>query len=81
MADTTATPELVSTITCPVCGKQSTEEMPTDSCVWFYTCPHCQTRLKPREGDCCVFCSYGTVKCPPVQIDGTCSFEPGSGDR
>ena len=22
--------------------------------------------------DCCVFCSYGTVKCPPVQIDGVC---------
>jgi hypothetical protein len=24
-------------------------------------------RLRPKAGDCCVFCSYGTVPCPPVQ--------------
>jgi hypothetical protein len=23
--------------------------------------------LRPKQGDCCVFCSYGTVPCPPVQ--------------
>ncbi|WP_368736408.1 GDCCVxC domain-containing (seleno)protein [Proteus terrae] len=23
--------------------------------------------LTPLEGDCCVFCSYGTVPCPPIQ--------------
>ncbi|WP_349666169.1 GDCCVxC domain-containing (seleno)protein, partial [Sinorhizobium sp. 6-117] len=23
--------------------------------------------LRPRPGDCCVFCSFGSVKCPPVQ--------------
>lgn len=58
---------LESTITCPVCHKQTTETMPTDSCMYFYECPHCQTRLKSLEGDCCVFCSYGTVPCPPLQ--------------
>ncbi|MHA2389931.1 MAG: GDCCVxC domain-containing (seleno)protein, partial [Candidatus Hodarchaeales archaeon] len=21
----------------------------------------------PKQGDCCVFCSYGDVKCPPMQ--------------
>ena len=26
--------------------------------------------LKPKKGDCCVFCSYGTVKCPPIQESG-----------
>ncbi|WP_311749060.1 GDCCVxC domain-containing (seleno)protein [Proteus terrae] len=31
------------------------------------TCPYCHTLLKPLEGDCCVFCSYGTVTCPPIQ--------------
>ncbi|MER1719411.1 hypothetical protein KC966_09720 [Proteus terrae] len=31
------------------------------------TCPYCHTLLNPLEGDCCVFCSYGTVLCPPIQ--------------
>ncbi|MDZ7715159.1 MAG: GDCCVxC domain-containing (seleno)protein [Balneolaceae bacterium] len=30
---------LESTITCPECGHQSTEEMPTDSCRYFWECP------------------------------------------
>jgi hypothetical protein len=41
--------------------------MPTDACVFFYDCKGCGTRLKPLEGDCCVFCSYGSIPCPPVQ--------------
>lgn len=66
--------ELRSTITCPDCSAKSTETMPTNACVFFYTCPACGTRLKPLEGDCCVFCSYGDVKCPPVQEgQGCCS--------
>ncbi len=24
--------------------------------------------FKPLSGDCCVFCSYGDVKCPPIQL-------------
>lgn len=65
---------LESTITCPRCGVQKTEIMPTDSCVWYYECEHCHTLLKPLPGDCCVFCSYGTVKCPPIQQQkGCCS--------
>ena len=32
-----AMPTLTSTI-CPICGRASTEEMPTDACVWFYKC-------------------------------------------
>ncbi|WP_303310946.1 GDCCVxC domain-containing (seleno)protein [Hymenobacter sp. BT730] len=60
-----------SVITCPVCGQQQTEEMPTDACQYFYECRHCHTILKPKAGDCCVFCSYGTVQCPPMQA-GSC---------
>ncbi|QLQ96520.1 GDCCVxC domain-containing (seleno)protein [Providencia alcalifaciens] len=59
--------ELMSEITCPKCGFSKVEEMPTDACQWFYECTHCGVLLKPLEGDCCVFCSYGTVKCPPIQ--------------
>nr|WP_299019146.1 GDCCVxC domain-containing (seleno)protein [uncultured Tepidimonas sp.] len=27
-------------------------------------------RARPRPGDCCVYCSYGTSPCPPVQASG-----------
>ncbi len=43
--------------------------MPVDACQWFYLCVGCNTLLKPRLGDCCVFCSYGEHPCPPVQVD------------
>ncbi|MFZ0207160.1 MAG: GDCCVxC domain-containing (seleno)protein [Roseiarcus sp.] len=57
----------VSTLTCPVCGREASETMPTDSCQYFYECAGCKTLLKPKAGDCCVFCSYGDVPCPPIQ--------------
>jgi hypothetical protein len=59
--------ELVSVLTCPKCDYQKAEQMPTDSCLYFYECEGCRTLLKPEAGDCCVFCSYGTVPCPPIQ--------------
>ena len=58
---------LESTISCPKCGHQKTESMPTNACQYFYECESCKALLKPIQGDCCVFCSYGTVKCPPIQ--------------
>ena len=61
-----------STITCPKCGHAATERMPTDACQFFYECKGCGERLKPKPGDCCVFCSYGSVPCPPVQARGCC---------
>jgi hypothetical protein len=65
-------PELQSTITCPQCGVRSTETMPTNACVYFYDCPSCRALLKPLSGDCCVFCSFGDVKCPPIQAGEGC---------
>ncbi|HET7299832.1 MAG TPA: GDCCVxC domain-containing (seleno)protein [Oleiagrimonas sp.] len=61
-----------SILTCPACGHRQQETMPTDACVHFHECQHCHTLLKPLPGDCCVFCSYGTVPCPPVQQHGDC---------
>lgn len=61
---------LESTLTCPVCGHARTETMPTDACQWFYECGQCHTVLKPKPGDCCVYCSWGTVPCPPIQMQG-----------
>ena len=57
-----------SEITCPRCGHRATERMPTDACQFFYECTSCHEVLRPRAGDCCVFCSYGSVPCPPVQL-------------
>ncbi|WP_457615551.1 GDCCVxC domain-containing (seleno)protein [Lutibacter sp.] len=59
--------QLISTITCPNCGFKQEEHMPTDACQFFYECKNCKTILKPLDGDCCVFCSYGTYPCPPIQ--------------
>lgn len=56
-----------STITCPKCGFIKKEEMPTDACAFFYECTNCHTVIRPKEGDCCVFCSYGSVACPSIQ--------------
>lgn len=56
-----------SVLTCPQCGFVVTEIMPTDACMFFYECRNCKAMLRPKAGDCCVFCSYGSVNCPPVQ--------------
>ena len=63
---------LQSVITCPVCGHTKAETMPEDSCLFFYECENCKTVLKPEKGDCCVFCSYGSVPCPWVQSGKNC---------
>ncbi|HET8942694.1 MAG TPA: GDCCVxC domain-containing (seleno)protein [Rudaea sp.] len=65
--------ELTSTLTCPHCGHMSVETMPTNACIFFFDCPRCAAQLHPKPGDCCVFCSYGSVPCPPIQAaQGDC---------
>jgi hypothetical protein len=49
-----------------------TETMPTHACQFFYECEQCHVVLRPKPGDCCVYCSYGTVPCPPVQQQARC---------
>jgi len=58
---------LESVLTCPHCGHAQKETMPTDACQFYYECPACHTLLRPKPGDCCVFCSFGSVPCPPIQ--------------
>lgn len=54
-------------ITCPACTAATTAPMPEDACQFFWACPACGAVIRPKAGDCCVFCSYGEVACPPVQ--------------
>jgi hypothetical protein len=63
---------LESVLTCPRCGFAKLETMPTDACQFYYECSNCEALLRPKSGDCCVFCSFASVKCPPVQAQGSC---------
>lgn len=64
--------KLSSTITCPECRNKTEEIMKEDSCLIYYECRICNAVLRPLSGDCCIFCSYGNIPCPPVQITGKC---------
>ena len=63
---------LDSVLTCPHCSHAKREQMPVDACQFFYKCESCKILLRPKPGDCCVFCSFGSVKCPPVQMQKSC---------
>jgi hypothetical protein len=70
MSQTAAADDVIirSTMTCPHCGASKPEEMPRDACRIVYECTACGATLRPAPGDCCVFCSYGSVPCPPIQM-------------
>ena len=58
---------LQSTITCPYCGFEKEETMPVNFCQVKYKCTNCGITIVPKSGDWCVYCSYGTEKCPLLQ--------------
>ncbi len=58
-----------ASFTCPKCNASYKVHMPTNACQHFYECTNCREMLKPKEGDCCVFCSYADSKCPPKQLE------------
>lgn len=72
-----------STITCQICGTAQTEMMPVYACQYFYECTGRSTLLRRKHGDCCVFRSYGSVPCPPIQASNggplCCQGEEGRG--
>lgn len=67
-ADLSVVVEHHSLVTCPSCGDQRLEMMPEFSCLLAYTCPSCGEVMRPAEGNCCIFCTYGSVPCPPIQV-------------
>jgi hypothetical protein len=60
---------LTSELRCPECGRTETLSMPTDACMISHECSGCHALIRPKAGDCCVFCSYGSVPCPPIQAE------------
>lgn len=62
-----ANPSFVTEIICPHCDHKKFEILPGDVCVIKYTCENCKKELTPKAGDCCVYCTYGSHKCPSKQ--------------
>jgi hypothetical protein len=67
-----------SVLTCPHCGFAKRETMPTDYCLVYYDCGQCHALLQPKPGDCCVFCSFGSAPCPPLQRSRECCGSSGN---
>lgn len=44
--------------------------MPAQACQFFHECTGCGAMLSPKQGDCCVICSYGTVPVRRSNKDG-----------
>ena len=63
---------LQATLQCPFCGKAEEMSMPENACVIMRPCSGCGRMMRAQAGDCCVFCSYGSMPCPPVQQHRRC---------
>lgn len=66
-----STAQLWSAVRCPACAYVEPLAMSMNACLVFHACAGCGAIVRPRAGDCCVFCSDGSVACPPVQAGGT----------
>ncbi|WP_370622950.1 GDCCVxC domain-containing (seleno)protein [Polynucleobacter sp. MWH-Berg-3C6] len=56
-----------STITCPYCRASESLEIPIGSSQHLYRCRACSSILKPKSGDCCIFCSFGDLDCSSAE--------------
>jgi hypothetical protein len=55
-------------MTCPVCDTKVREKMSSEALRRIYHCPKCLAWLSTKKGDHCVYDSYGSIKCPRMQI-------------
>ena len=65
-----------SILTCPKCQHQYEEEMPEKTNQYSYRCPACEAVIKTKEGECCVYCSYGDYPCQQAQFIGSACCSP-----
>lgn len=59
-----------SILACPSCGFKRIAAIPTPASSYKFECSRCHSVNLPANGDDCVFCSYGSVKCPEKQLAG-----------
>ena len=59
-------------LTCPKCGHQAVETMPTDACQFFYECKGCGEILKRLAGDCwrVLLLRFGSLPARPEVGEG-----------
>jgi hypothetical protein len=69
-------PVTTSVLTCPQCGFTKQETMPDGRLPVLLRVHELQGPDAPKPGECCVFCSYGTVACPPIQAAKPCCSGP-----
>lgn len=55
-------------VTCPACKNKVQEKMSSESVKRVFHCPSCLAWLSPKKGDHCIYDSYGSVKCPAIQL-------------
>lgn len=58
---------LDAVLRCPFCLGEELLRMPENFCEILRPCRFCRRIIRPRPGDCCVYCSFATVPCPPHQ--------------
>ena len=56
-------------LTCPECGYVELLDIPLNYLQIIHQCSRCGARLKPKPGDCCVFCSYADSHCISKQLE------------
>jgi YHS domain-containing protein len=70
--------ERTAHVICPHCARTFEAEMPISICLLRITCPMCGREIEPREGDCCVFCSWADNGCPMSQAIERSGWFPSS---
>ena len=58
------------TLKCPHCGAEQNANMPSAGRKMALSCRSCNIIIFKKQESCCVFCSYGEIKCPVEQEKG-----------
>lgn len=53
----------ISIVTCPECGHAEPLPRAVGAARLIYRCAACGVLSRPKQGDCCVLCSYGDQAC------------------
>lgn len=56
-----------STLVCPRCNHGERMMMAENSSLVVHVCQSCGLEMHRLPGNCCLFCTWGTVPCPTAQ--------------